>query len=80
MVVYSIPVRKVKTIRAAILSGEIKKKTKTRSNPLYTLATHLRTDIRSRKPGKSLQVVMKIVNRLTKSTCQSLKTRKTRDA
>ena len=32
------------------------------------------------KPGRSLKVVMKIVNRLTKSTCQSLKTKKTREA
>ena len=62
-------------MRVAILSGDILWETKTLLNhfPLYALATHLRTDIRSRKQGKSLPVVMKIVNRLTKSTCQSLR-------
>ena len=33
-----------------------------------------------KETGRSLKVVMKIVNRLTKSTCQSLKTKKIREA
>ena len=59
---YFIPVRKVRTTRAAILSGEIKKKTKTRSNhfPLCILATLLRTGIRLRRLVKSSQAVMRI--------------------
>ena len=43
--------------------------------PLYTLATHLRTDIRLGRLAKSSQAVMKIVNRLTMNTCP-LKQRK----
>ena len=48
--------------RAVILSGMIKKKTKIRSKhfPLCILAILLRMVIRSRKPAKSSQVVMKI--------------------
>ena len=77
MVVYFIPVRKVKTIRAAILSGEIKKKTKTRSShfPLCISATLLRTGIRLRRLAKISQAVMRIASRLTKNTCP-LKQRK----
>ena len=77
MVVYFIPVRKVKTIRAAILSGEIKKKTKTRSShfSLCILATLLCTGIRLRRLAKISQVVMRIASKLTKKTCP-LKQRK----
>ena len=71
MVVYFIPVRKVKTTRAAILSGEIKKKTKTRSNhfPLCILATLHRMGIRLRRLAKSSQAVMRIAAKPTKNTC-----------
>ena len=71
MVVYFIPVRKVRTTPAAILSGEIKKKTKTRSShfSLCILATLLRTGIRLRRLAKSLQVVMTIAAKPIKNTC-----------
>ena len=72
-----IPVRKVKTIRAAILSGEIKKQTKIRSShfPLCILATLLRTSIRLRRLAKISQAVMRIASKLARSTCP-LKQRK----
>ena len=77
MVVYFIPVRKVKTIRAAILSGEIKQKTKTHSGhfPLCILATLLHMGIWLRRLAKSSQAIMRIASKLTKNTC-ALKQRK----
>ena len=59
------------------LSGEIKKKTKTRSShfPLCILATLLRTGIRLRRLAKISQAVMRIASKLARSTCP-LKQRK----
>ena len=77
MVVYFIPVRKVKTNRAAILSGEIKKKRRPiRAHfPLGILATLLRTGIRLRRLAKISQAVMRTASKLARSTCP-LKQRK----